>query len=136
MENKKEYFPGEEYPKIDLVVTKKTFGPQGGHRKFQIDLSLWDKEEIPYKACRKNRRMTILSKRNDDTEDLWRCVGFWFFWRWIRVNCANGRTKIGAVKLGKRVSLPLGFTYTRMACVVLGASNLEELIKNASAKPL
>lgn len=132
MENEKEYFPGEEseeYPKIDLVVTKKRFGPQGGHRKFQIDLSLWDKEDIPYKASRKNRGITILCKRHE-SEDLWRCMGFWFFWRWVRINCAGGRSKIGAIKLGKRVSMPLGYSYTRMPSITIVAANLEELIEN------
>jgi hypothetical protein len=118
----------EPMPELNLKIIKRKFGPDE-EKTFKIQIGVWGTEEIPYKACRKNRNMTILSKREKGGEDLWRCIGFWIFWKWIRVNCENGRTKIGATKLGRRVTLPLGFTYTLMDEFAISSDALAELIK-------
>ena len=117
-----------EYEPIELKIVKRKFGPDE-HKNYEIRIGIWGTEEVPYKACRANRHMTIISKREGGSEDLWRCVGFWIFWKWMRVNCANGRSKLGAKKLGRRVTLPLGFTYTLTHDFAIGCDVTGELVK-------
>lgn len=115
MDNKTAY---EEYPQINLKVTKVKFGPDKVINK-DLRIEVYDEKPKIYIADKKNLYKDVYidkscaSKKCKEGE-VWRCVktGFPGFYRWICITTSNKKLNVWRSIYGKSCRLPWGITFS------------------------
>ena len=132
--------PLEEYPHVDLKITKVEFGPKERINK-EILLELFDKEEKVYRACKKNLHRNVYIKtfqKGAKPGEVWRCVKvFPFRYKWMSL-LTNVKFIKGDLK-GYYCRMPWGISFeinpkVEILCGLPGRElnkAFEEAIQNA-----